>query len=88
MRLCTDYFSMLADGKAHMADMAQHSVRSTQLASRTSTLSDVAPPIVLPSSLFQAAQNTRAMQPTSEPLHSFARNTLYSIERESGDLVI
>jgi hypothetical protein len=79
---------MLADGKGHMADMAQYSVRSTQLASRTSTLSDVAPSIVLPSSLFQAAQNTRAMQPTSEPLHAFARNTLYSIERESGDLVI
>ena len=79
---------MPADGKVHMADMAQHSVRSTQLASRTSTLSDVAPPIVLPSSLFEAAQSPRAMQPTSEPLHAFARNTLYSIERENGDLVI
>ena len=40
------------------------------------TGSDVAPVIVLPSSLFQASKRPRAMQPTSEPLHAFARATL------------
>jgi hypothetical protein len=43
-RLWTDNFCVFAGEKAHMTDMAQHSVRSTGLASRPATLSNVPVP--------------------------------------------